>query len=228
MAKKTKSGRDRLAAEAGRIEGIKSNSEKPMGVGSEIVDIAPARGAVRRFQPKEAQITEAGNIRVTRVGYKGHDALQIADAFDLMQLQASRRNKAVGPLFSAGQISAGRDYAALYEKVQSAGVKCSSVEALGGGGQGSFIDAVLRDSRRLADLQRCIGSDVVLRPKRARPSQDATRRPIKASDVVREICVGGRTVSQLLQKFGWSRSPAFTKQITGALQDALDRMQGFS
>jgi hypothetical protein len=158
----------------------------------------------------------------------GFDALRRADAFDVMQQQASRRNKDAMPMFSVGQVAAGRDYAALFERVQSAGVRCSSVESLGGGGgQGSFIDAVIRDSQRLASLDQAIGKEVVLSPRGAQAHADRGRRLIRASDLVVGVCVGGQTVSQLLQSFGWSRSPTSRKKITAGLCSALDRMCGF-
>lgn len=218
----------RLAREAARLDRIKSNAARPDGCGPEIVDVAPARGPVQRFQPREAVVTQNGQVRVARAGYMGFDALRRADAFDVMQQQASRRAKDTKPLFTARQIAAGRDYAALYERVQSAGVRCSSIESLGGnGGQGSFIDAVIRVGRRLAALDGAIGVDVVLSPRGAQAHADRGRRVIRANDLVIGICVGGKTVSQLLQSFGWSRSPTARNKITGALCCALDRMCGF-
>lgn len=219
----------RLIAEAERIAKIREASARPFGCGPEIVDVAPARGPVQRFQPREAVITAKGQVRVMRSGYKGHDALRRADAFDVMMTQ-SRRRKPDGPaLFTAGQISAGRDYAALYERCAAAGVRCSSVEAQGGGscGQGSFIDAVIRDSRRLTALQMAIGTEVVLSPRNAQAHSDRGRRLVRIQDVVFGVCVTGQTVRQLLQSNGWSGSTALAKKTMAALCAALDRMQGF-
>lgn len=224
----TSAARSRLQQEADRIARMKADAARPDGCGSEIVDVAPGRGAVRRFQPREVVRTSGGQLRVTRAGHNGHDALARADAFDVMQQQSARRKKDAPALFTAGQIGAGRDYAALYERCASAGVRCSSVEAMGGaGGQGSFIDAVIRDSRRLAALDRAIGSSVVLSPRGAQAHADRGRRVMRASDLVIGVCVQGQTVSQLLQKFGWVRSPSVRKKTTAALCAALDRMQGY-
>lgn len=218
----------RLKQEADRIARMKADAARPDGCGSEIVDVAPGRGAVRRFQPREVVRTSAGQLRVARSGHNGHDALARADAFDVMQQQSSRRKKEAPALFTAGQISAGRDYAALYERCASAGVRCSSVEAMGGaGGQGSFIDAVIRDSQRLAALDRAIGSAVVLSPRDAQAHADRGRRMMRASDLVRGVCVEGKTISQMLQSFGWLRSPHIRKKTMVSLCAALDRMQGF-
>lgn len=224
----TSAARIRLQQEAERIARMKADAARPDGCGSEIVDVAPGRGAVRRFQPRAVVRGASGQLRVTRNGHNGHDALARADAFDVMQQQSSRRKKDAPALFTPGQISAGRDYAALYERCASAGVRCSSIEAMAGaGGQGSFIDAVIRDSRRLAALDRAIGNDVVLSPRNAQAHADRGRRVMRASDLVVGVCVQGHTISQMLQKFGWSRSVRNTKETMAALHSALDRMQGF-
>lgn len=226
--KKLEDWQERLAAEAARLQEIKARAMRPDGCGDEIVEMAPARGPVRQFQPRETVRTPSGQLRVARAGHNGRDALARADAFDVMQQQSSRRKKDAPALFTPGQISAGRDYAALYERCASAGVRCSSIEAMAGaGGQGSFIDAVIRDSRRLAALDRAIGNDVVLSPRNAQAHADRGRRVMRASDLVVGVCVQGYTISQMLQKFGWARSPVVRKKTTDALCAALDRMQGF-
>lgn len=221
--------RQRLTDEADRLADIKARSARPDGCGSEIVDVAPARGPVQRFQPREVVMTDAGQVRVTRSGHNGNDALRRGDAFDVMQEQASRRRSYPAvQLFTAGQISAGRDYAALYERCAAAGVRCSSIEAMGGtGGQGSFIDAVISDSRRLAALDRAVGDNVVLSPRGAQAHSDRGRKIVRASDLVHGVCVEGLTTSQMLQRFGWPRGMATVKTTRAALCAALDRMQGF-
>lgn len=220
--------RQYLADEVDRIEQIKARSARPDGCGQEIVDISPARGPVLRFQPREVVLTERGQVRVTRSGHNGHDALKRGDAFDVMQHQSGRRlGKPSAPLFTPGQISAGRDYAALYERCQAAGVKCSSIEALGSGGQGSFIDAVMRDSSRLAALDRAIGIEVVLSPRGAKAHMDRGFKVMRITDLVFGVCVGGMTISQLLQKFGWPVATSSRKKLRLSLCAALDRMQGF-
>ncbi|WP_322889322.1 MULTISPECIES: hypothetical protein [unclassified Yoonia] len=221
--------RSYLADEVDRIAQIKARSARPDGCGPEIVDVAPARGPVQRFQPREVVMTEAGNVRVTRSGHNGHDALRRGDAFDVMMEKArGRAGKDAPPLFTAGQISAGRDYAALHERCAAAGVRCSSVEALGGGGgQGSFIDAVIRDSRRLAALDRSVGNEVVLSPRGAQAQADRGRRVVRASDLVLAVCVENLTISQTLNRYGWPRTPAAVKAARTGLCAALDRMQGY-
>ena len=217
----------RLAAEADRITQLKQRSARPDDCGEAIVDIAPARGAVQRFQSTVTTITTAGQIQRRPVGHEGRNALRRADAFDVMQQQAARRRPDGPPLFTAIQIGTGRSYASLYERCTAAGVRCSSVEALGqgGSGQGSFIDALIHDHRRLATFELAIGSGIVLAPRGARAHADHGRQALRVSDVVRGVCISGLTISQLLQSFGWSRSPTFTKETMGALCAALDRMR---
>lgn len=228
-AEKTRNGR--LEQEAERIAQLKQRATAPASCGPDIVPMAPGRGAVRRFQPGQAVITEAGHVRVTRAGHLGRDALARADAFDVMLAQSARRRPSDGanakPLFTTGQIMAGRDYAVLAERYDAAGVRCSSVEALGGGGQGSFIDAVIQDGRRLAWMRDKIGDAVVLSPRGAAAHSDRGRRIIRTRHIVDAVCIEGLTISQLLQSCGWPRTKARVNEIRQALAAALDRMRGF-
>ena len=226
----------RLAAEADRITQLKQRSARPDDCGEAIVDIAPARGPVQRFQPTEVAITTAGQVQRRPVGHAGQNALRRADAFDVMQLRSRARKKDAPPLFTAAQIGAGRDYAALVERCAAAGIRCSSFDDLdmgrasggGTGGQGTFIDALIRDRRKLAAMERAIGTEVVLRPHGAQAQADRGRRALRISDIIREVCITGLTISQLLHKAGWSRSPSFTKATMAALCAALDRMRAAS
>lgn len=218
-----------LQAEAERLDQIKARSMRPDGCGSEIVDIAPARGPVRRFQPREVVMTDSGQVRVTRSGHNGKDALQRADAFDVMMQKGKGRASAdAAPMFTAGQISAGRDYAALYERCAAAGIRCSSIEALGGGGQGSYNETLSDDLSELASLDRKIGNDVVLSPRGAQAHADRGRKVMRAHEMVVAVCVAEMTISQLLIKFGWRPTPKTRKKLSLALCGALDRMQGFN
>ncbi|MFQ1702918.1 hypothetical protein ACJ5NV_20270 [Loktanella agnita] len=222
----------RLAAEADRIGQIKGRSTRPDDCGEAIVDIAPARGPVQRFQPRETTIDTGGKVRTRRVGHEGQNALRRADAFDVMQQQSVRRRPDAAPLFTAAQIGAGRDYAALYERCASAGIRCSGIHELdsgsggGMGGQGTFIDALIRDRRRLAAMERAIGTEIVIKPRGAQAHSDRGRKAITAHDLVYGVCLQGLTISQLLQRFGWSRAPSVTKTVRAALCAALTRLQG--
>ena len=223
---------DLLRAEAARIAGIKAAASRPFGAGAEIVDVAPARGAVEQFQPRET-VQRNGKTVVQRSGWRGQAALRRADAFDVMEAQAQRRAKVEGklpkgyrPLFSTGQLVAARDYAALAERVAASGVKCSSIEALGAGsgGQGSWIDAVLADGRRMAAIRGRIGDVCVLAPKNA----GGKRAVISAIDLVDRTCIAGQTLSEVLKAYGWSVKGDMRSVLREGLCAALDRMQGFT
>ena len=221
-----------LAAESARIAAIKSAAQRPFGSGPEIVDVAPARGPVAQFQPRET-VRRNGKTVVQRSGWRGHDAVRRADAFDVMEAQAQRRAKVDGtlpkgyrPLFSTGQLVAGRDYAALAERVAASGVKCSSIEALGAGsgGQGSWIDAVLADGRRMAVIRGRIGDVSVLAPKNA----GGKRAVIWAQDLVDRVCIADQTLSEVLKACGWSVKGDMRSVLRDGLCAALNRMQGFT
>ncbi|MCB5199032.1 hypothetical protein LGQ03_07250 [Loktanella sp. TSTF-M6] len=225
----------RLAAERQRIADIKAASARPFGAGPEIVDVAPARGTVERFTPRET-VNRGGRTVVQRSGWRGHDALRVSDAFDVMEAQAARRFAAEEkkralkdpaskarmfvPPFSKAQLIAGRDYAALSERVASAGVRCSSVEALGAGGQGSFIDAVIRDVRHLDAMLASIGDVVVLAPVR----KGRARRVIRARALVDQVCIANRTLSDVLLAAGWTSQQGSRDALRTGLCQALDRM----
>ena len=223
---------DQLREEAARIATLKAGATRPFGAGTEIVDVAPARGPVVQFQPRET-VRRNGKTIVQRSGWRGQDALRRADAFDVMEAQAQRRAKVDGklpkgyrPLFSTGQLVAARDYAALAERVAASGVKCSSIEALGAGsgGQGSWIDAVLADSRRMAVIRGRIGDVSVLAPKNA----GGKRAVIWAQDLVDRVCIADQTLSEVLKAFGWSVKGDMRSVLRDGLCAALDRMQGFT
>ncbi|MFQ1700792.1 hypothetical protein ACJ5NV_09365 [Loktanella agnita] len=223
----------RLAAEADRIGQIKDRSSRPEDCGEAIVDIAPARGPVQRFQPRETTIDTGGKVRTRRVGHEGQNALRRADAFDVMQQQSARCRPDAAPLFTAAQIGTGRDYAALYERCAAAGIRCSGIHELdsgsggsGTGGQGTFIDAVIRDRRRLDAMERAIGTEIVIKPRGVQAHSDRGRKAITAHDLVYCVCLQGLTISQLLQRFGWSRAPSVSKTVRAALCGALTRLQG--
>jgi len=220
--------RRRLDAESVRVDGVKSAAEVPFECGSAIPS-APGRGAFVMFTPRETVITEAGSVRVIRSGYKARNAIRSADAFDVMQATAGRsrrnRQKPAAVLFTPSQIKAGRDYGALFERHEAAGVKCSSLEAQGGAGAGgSFVDAVLRDGRRLEAMRRAIGDGHAMEPKRSACHADRGRRAIPIRELVHLVCVGGLTLGRVLERFGWSANMRNREALRAPFCAALDRM----
>ena len=214
----------RLQDEAEAIAQLKATSAKPDGVGEAIVDIAPARGAVVRFHPREVSLSDSGGLRIMRTGHLGRDALRRADAFDVMEQQARRRNPDAPAPFTVGQLNAARFYAQLFERCHTAGVRCSSLEAVHGSGDGSFIDAVISDSRMLTGMRQAIGAAVVLSPRGASAHSDRGRLVLRTHDLVDAVCVGGLTLSQLLQRYGWPVSGHYRNKTRDALCAALDRI----
>lgn len=215
-----------LASEARRITDIKAAATAPASVGPEIVAVAPARGAFKTFEPFE--MVPGSTERARRTGWKGRSAMRRADAFDVMASQAARR-KASTPPFTAGQISAGRDYGALVERIEAAGVRCSSMESLGrgSGGQGSFSDALLADSNRLAALRVHIGRKVALRAQITGPKLKRARRTITDRKLLEMVCIADLPLSKVLKAHGWSASTRNLAALRSALCASLDRIQGY-
>lgn len=199
----------------------------PDTVGEAIVRVAPARGPVEVYEPREMGITESGAIRERRAGWLGQAAVRRADAFDVMQAQAARRWRGSGvapALFTPAQLSAGRAYAALAERHASAGMRCASLEATHrGDGSGSFVDALLADARRLGAMREAIGSGWALEPCEAAPHRDR-RRAIAVRTLVDAVCIEDRTLSDVLSRFGWSRNGKTRDRLRTALCAALDRV----
>ena len=51
---------------------------------------------------------------------------------------------------------------------------------------------------------------------------------LRVGDIVRDVCITGLAISQLLHKAGWSRAPSVTKATMATLCAALDRMRAAS
>lgn len=238
------SGVARLQREAERIAAIKARVEVPVECGPEI-SIAPGRGPMIRFTPREIRQTDTGGFVSTRSGFDGRDAARVADVFDEMEraaikahqaLQVRRRREGKDPqpyrpLFTPGQISAGRDYAALVERVNASGVKCSSLEAIntGGCGGGDREEAVLRDFQRLRALHRRVGGGLAKEVRRIRPSQNGgrARSAIYVRRLVDLVCLGGLSLERVLALHGWAKDGRSIKALRLSLCSALDRMQGY-
>lgn len=218
-------------AEVARCEAVKASGAVPAGCGFDgAIAPAPARGPVERFTPREVGITDAGNTRIVRTGHFGADAIRRADPFDVMEAQAARRARARSkphvPLFTIAQILAGREYGSLAEKHSAAGARCSSLEASHrGSGGGSYIDALVAEGRRLDRMRAAIGDAWAMEPRRAAPNGDQ-RRAIRVRTLVDQVCIQGRTLSQVLDRFGWSRKTTHLAELRLHLCAALDRLHG--
>ncbi len=130
------------------------------------------------------------------------------------------------PPFSPGQVEAGRDYARLVERVEASGLKCSSLETVGGGGGGLTVsEAVGRDMQRLAALRRRVGDGIA--KDSVRPSKGGMRSAIRVMTLVDDVCCGGRTLAQVLERHGWGRNQRVKEVLRAHLSNALDRMRGY-
>ena len=130
----------------------------PAGTSPLIPRTAPGRGYTVPFRQTELVERADGKVEEVDVDHLCLAAIRIGDAFG-RTADACVRNKVDLP-FSPGQIAVGRAYAALVERYETAGLRYASGETMGqgSGGGGSFMDAVLADSDRLARLDRRIGN----------------------------------------------------------------------
>jgi hypothetical protein len=230
---------NKMGAEAERLRRMIEAATPPEECGPEI-PVAPVRGPMLRFTPREMVPTSTGGFVSRRSGWKGRDAARVVDVFDLMIAQARKAHQRqtggvagfVAP-FNAGQVSAARDYAALSERCAASGVKCSSLEALAqrGAGGGDREEAMLRDFRRLRDLHARIGAGLAREVRHVRPSDrgDGVTKgqAIRVRRVVDMVCLGGKSLSAVLVAHGWSANTRGREGLRKALCGALDRMQGY-
>jgi hypothetical protein len=220
----------RLDEERARLAQVLADAAPPEACG-DAIPVSPARGPMRRFTPREMAVTDAGGFRSVRSGYAGRDAACVMDAFDVMEVRrraaAARHGRAYEPLFSVGQVEAARDYAALFERVASSGVKLSSLEGLGGGGDaGAREAAVFDDIARLRMLRRRIGGGLVDGLRSVRPG-GAVRSSIRVIDAVDRVCVGRAVVSDVLAANGFAVNSRTRAGLCADLAAAFDRLRGF-
>lgn len=246
----------RLREEAVRIERIKMRAAPPLACGGDII-AAPGRGPMVQFQPRRVEMTPSGP-RSRHDGYEMRSGARVADSFDLMTLNSRRaheyrcsaaraKGKALPvfrPPFTIGQVSIGREYAALAERCSSAGVKCASLEALrqASSGGGDREEAILSDFRRLRYFEGRIGNGLAKAVRRIRPGRpmtqdeakakqdlvDRQRRAIFDQALVDGVCIGGMSLTDVLKAHGWGDNKKSRDALRAALCAALDRMQGFS
>lgn len=231
---------DRKAEEARASAEILGRATPPPECGPDI-PVAPARGATIAFMPREVVLTDRGNWRVAPAGYERRHGARVASVFDTMTLaarkahaRAVKRAEAAGkvppewcPLFTRGQVAVALDYAALTERVEVSGVKCSSLEALraAAAGGGDREEAILRDFRRLRVYHARIGDGLAREVRRMRPG-GATRHAIRVRRLVDMVCLGGKSLEAVLKEHGWQKDQKVIDGLRVALCAALDRMQG--
>lgn len=190
---------------------------RPPGASPEIVEFAPARGAVVPVELRDTYVNADGEVETIDAGVHGLRPVRRLDVFDRMHDQ-----------LTPAQVAMGRHYRDLVERHASAGVRCSSIEAVrsGGSGQGSFIDAVLRDREKIRVIHDRIGTGAAMAVRRVRPSSRGSRVTIMDRRLVDMVCLEDRTISEVLRAHGWCEKGQTRRALRQALADCLDRMAG--
>lgn len=235
-----KNGLHKLDASAGRLErrqdarneenerlaAVVSAGLAPNECGPEMVSIAPARGRVIPFRNAETYLNTDGDVETIDHGAHGRLAMRRGDVFDLMIDQAAKRKKVLG--LTTTQIQMGRVYRDLVERHASAGIRCSSVEGLpgGGGSGGGFMDAVLDQGSQIDYWRSLIGDGLAMDIRRVRPSKRGERIAIKAQRLVDMVCLEDKSISHVLYVHGWSNRGDSITKLTIALGECLERMAG--
>lgn len=220
-------GRDRISAADERLAAMQRAAAVPASASPAIIP-SPARGPMRVSPQFEITEDRRGPKKrfMTRDGFH---PVTVSDAFDLMELQARRRDPKGAPLFTLAQVTAGRAFAALSERVASEGVRCGSGEALGraGGGSGDrdWIEGVMARSHRLARMKAAIGDVPVIAPKAGHGVLAGTRR-LTAVRLVQLVAISGMTLTRVLRSHGVEVRSSSRAALRLALQGALDRLEG--
>lgn len=194
----------------------------PPPICSTAIPVAPARGAMAVFRDVETVMTPNGP-RQRLADIPTGAAARVASALDLIELAARGRER--GALFTPAQHAAAAEYEALFERVNSGRVKCSSLQAGAGGGAGTVIDAIVDDIARLRAMDARIGRAPVLSPR------DATAMPgrssVRTNDLMRWAIVGRKPLSRLLLARGWACQSRYLKTLRTGLAGVLDAIYGF-
>ena len=217
--------RDRLDRERNSLASMIARATPPEGV-SPMIPIAPARGPAVVAPQFETEIIDGKPVR-TATTFAGAHPVRVADVFDLMRLQANKRGG--GSTLTREQEGIGRDYAALFERVASAGVRGSSFAQRvsgGGGGGGGYSEAVMQDIAQLRAIHLLIGDGAALVAVNARAHSDRARVGIKVRYLVDQVCLADWPLSRVLVSCGWSTSSRNIVALRKVLAATLDRMGG--
>ena len=215
-----------LEVERQRLAAILSAAAAPDECGPRIIP-APARGPFK-VEPQSQLLPqgERGWVQAD-AGFAGFSPIRAVDVFDLM-LRAAARAGLDAPL-TPGQVAMGRRYRDLAERHDAGGVKCSDLIGRKGGTGREFMDAYLAEGRELDAIRRRVGDGAALSVRRVRPSArgGAGRRNIADRALVDMVCLGNRSLSDVLRAHGWAVKGDTRKAVAEALCAALDRMVGY-
>ena len=211
----------RVAAAARMVTG----ATPPDACGPRII-AAPARGA--SVLVPQASMVPNGKDKweVHEAGWAGFQPVRAVDVFDRMGKAAADAERPAP--FTPGQVAVARRYRALVERHDAGGIKCSDLVGRTGGSGRDFMDAYLAEGRELAALRGRIGANAAMAVRRVRPSArgGADRRTILDRDLVDMVCLGDRTLSDVLRAHGWATKGDTRDAVREALSGALDRMIG--
>lgn len=231
MADKVSDGKLRLEAEALRVARVIADATPPEGAGTG-VHAAPARGAARVFREVQVVMTANGPRRRSTRPAEG-DAIRCASALDLIEVRRRSRD-ADGPIFSPAEHMAAAEYEALFHRVMSGRVKCSSLDGgTGGGDAAGVMDAMIDSIRRLERMDARIASQFfdqrtghlhVLRAEG--PAAQAGRRSIFIQDLVHWALIRREPLTALLERRGWPKQTRYLQRLQKALAQALTAIYG--
>ena len=212
-----------LAAMDARVQVVMQVATPPAAMSA--AAIAPARGP----QVLVPDFTATrGGIR-QRMG--GH--WQALSAIATMVVNARLRHEArdtaaaFAPPFNPAQVQVAEDYAALVEWREGSPLRCASLEGGRGGANGNpFIDSYIQNGLWLETLQARIGTGVAMAPHR-HMDRDNSRRAILVRVAVDMLCLGGKDMTSILRRHGWTPDVKTRKALRLAICGALDRMQGY-
>lgn len=212
-----------------RLSVVRNAGRAPEACG-DAMPIAPARGAGRAVHLLASYPKGDHETEVKPAGHLGRKTVFLLDAIDTMRAQSARKGKAFS--LTESQIGMARMYATMVADHLAGAVRCTSLEAAGGGHGGTregFTDHRLDLSRRIDQLRRRIGVGCALAIRRVRPSKRGdgpSRANIPDRALVDLVCLEGLTISEVLARYGWSIKGETVQAATRALGDALDRMVG--
>ena len=223
--------RQRMAKVAAAAK-LVAGAAVPAQCGGRIIP-APGRGPFR-VEPQAEMVPNGTDARgqdkwaEKEGGFAGWNPIRQADVFDLMEASARRRSEPAP--FTPAQIAVARHYRALVERHDAGGIKCSALDGRTSGGTGrDFMDAYLSEGREIDAIRRRIGTGVAMAVRRVRPSArgGANRGGIPDRALVDMVCLGDRSLSDVLRAHGWQADGRNRQSIREALSAALDRMIGY-
>lgn len=198
---------------------LEQGNTRPDGL-SEEVTTPEARGAVDVFEDREVRMTENGP-RDSKATYRAGKPGRVRSA--LAEIEA--RSRAKGPLFTPSQHAVAEAFEALSAKVHGGQVKCSDLEASGGGAGAQTVTQAMIDTIRDWRAMLAVTDGVVVLRPRGVAAQEG-RRTIWARAMVTAVLEEGRGIGDVLDAHGWSPNTRNQRAVVACLGQCLDDMAG--